>query len=1413
MSSYDENGYYAITGAFSGEPELVIGEPATGSAGFALGRAYDNSTFDVRNFSGVGKIRGNYDTATAEAVRTIRTKQTKDTEFNGNFQYYGTAPRKYTALTVYGEEASGVHSLTLTGANETTKDLTINSYGKVVFSSTGSWAGKVSVGANGWLESTNATALTSLELADGSHIVFPTSSSSLTGITSLTFAEGSTTYISFPAGAPDSGTIIDWTSVGSAPAGTFVLEGAAAETHILTKRDSGLIIAKAYGSVTTTTGTTTLCSSAVVFNSRVTSTIAAGNLDYITIITSGDVSVAWYAEAMRIRNLGGATISITGVSEEYEVSSSTQDGITTYTYTNVATDYTWSGNGTKKVMHENDSGYDTVADPAWSNAGNWTFVNSSSETVTAKRYPQAGDSVTFDTDATVEIAPSASAAFAAISIGDAEVEWMRSGDSGTVTISATGGIVLTDENASLAVGPNITLATPVTTDVEGKGIKWVTEDGTTTYSVVDPVAQIGDVKYGSLANAIEVAANNDTITLLDDCFEAIDLDGKSITFSEGEYTFTGSFTGTGTLTLSAWLKQAATARWANPGWEGTVVIPAFTVDQVIELNKYGISGSTVRVMGGSVGWLSTDVVNPTIELGADWSLPYFSPSFNNTLTKLKGTHKLTLASTSAVDLSLDAYSPYLLIKDVSEFTGSLETHTAGMVLGRNDKPSDRSDGGKILVYGTDAKVFSGKTWAADSGVVVNGTLTVEGTLSGATSASDSAKLVVDGASATVSGALTLAGGSTLSFDDEDSALAATSVVLPESGTVSLDFATGYTFPEIGDTAITLLTTGTTGLDLNKFAFDESIAGQYCLAQDGSGNVTLSHAKAKIGAAPYASVSDALSLMYYETDHSVFVQVLDDSYNPESYEYKSYLPTFGIFWNDTAQTYEFGEAVIGSTYYQTLDAAVGVGGYVKLNKNVTANITLPAGVSLNLNGYTLTGTVTTVEDHVVGQTIDDDKTVYTSHVNTTGESWTDSSGDHAWNNYANWSLGFVPVANTPVTFPSGTHTVGLSTHDGSETCATITMTGNVTLQRQDTSTWAYISLCGNVSGDGTLTLERVGLKTANNGAITIGCPVIGNATSNDNFFSGSGSTWTFSGAVEVRAGQFKADYVNLVFNGLVTLKDGVEIYGNGGSSTTSFNGGIAVSDNASASFGVYGNDTHTIASTVTLGSGARLTVPTSKTTVSSATFVTEESGKAVTASVNGSNTIYAAAVVPISNDSEAASGYMENATAVITNTTADITVPASATAVALAFSTGNSIELTSETVDLTYSGKVIVYATDANGAKTSTDISGAFKVTKSDNTYTVALDGTKTVGGVTVQPEVAASEPMTLTGDAPVFKIKTIPGLWYSVQSGTNPSTLSAGTPMQATGATTTLNQATELGDEETVRYYKIAVGASKAALE
>ena len=349
----------------------------------------------------------------------------------------------------------------------------------------------------------------------------------------------------------------------------------------------------------------------------------------------------------------------------------------------------------------------------------------------------------------------------------------------------------------------------------------------------------------------------------------------------------------------------------------------------------------------------------------------------------------------------------------------------------------------------------------------------------------------------------------------------------------------------------------------------------------------------------------------------------------------------------------------TTYYDTVSAAVAAFGSTEgtltLLSSTDASIALSAGQTL-VNGNLTTGGVTGPN----GYEVVDSNGTYTL-VDNTASTWAPAeNSDNNWGTAANWSTGYLPSQYTVVTFPASesAHVVKLTLNNANSEaerhrCASMVLNGNVTFQRANSGTWAYVFVYGNVTGTGTLTFEQTGLNTPANSSIAVSCPVVGNAAANDNFFSGTNATYTFSAAVDIAAGEFKADRANLVFSGPVTIRNGGYVKSNGEGASATFNGGINVPAGASASLTVNGGSQHTIASTVTLGAGATFTIPTA-TTVSGATF-TAASGYEVVQSASGNNTVYTTKLKGATVSDVSVSYGADYASARVTATVSDTTL--------------------------------------------------------------------------------------------------------------------------------------------------------------
>ena len=188
--------------------------------------------------------------------------------------------------------------------------------------------------------------------------------------------------------------------------------------------------------------------------------------DYFAVYFGTDVemqvnlgAMAWNVFSVKVKCLNGATVSVVPNSVEYEFSAGDPDenSIVTYTKTEKATTYVWAGTG---EITQN-----------WGNYNRWKVETS--EGATATRAPSTLDTVVFNGGAPISIS---GVTVAAVQVGGVATI------SGSGTLTATSGIVLTDSAATLTVS-GVTLSPAPTTNVSRSRVVHVTEDGTTTYSV------------------------------------------------------------------------------------------------------------------------------------------------------------------------------------------------------------------------------------------------------------------------------------------------------------------------------------------------------------------------------------------------------------------------------------------------------------------------------------------------------------------------------------------------------------------------------------------------------------------------------------------------------------------------------------------------------------------------------------------------------------------------------------------------------------------------------------------------------------------------------------------------------------------------------------------------------------------
>ena len=229
-----------------------------------------------------------------------------------------------------------------------------------------------------------------------------------------------------------------------------------------------------------------------------------GVYDYIEIV-SGSSFVIPYGSlgdgVLKIKNTANATPIPDGLADDCMVDANEPQGevYTEYSKSNKPTTYTWVG-GVEDTYYPGSY--------MWAEKGNWRYVNSSSETVTASRQPQAGDSVVFNAAANVTVADNTTID----SITNSAAITLTKSTADVTVTATTGGIVLTDAGASITVTGVALSPTPTTT-------------------VANSYAKLTGSTYSVDAyNVIMVSAPNATVTRTDALGTAIK-DGDTITFT------------------------------------------------------------------------------------------------------------------------------------------------------------------------------------------------------------------------------------------------------------------------------------------------------------------------------------------------------------------------------------------------------------------------------------------------------------------------------------------------------------------------------------------------------------------------------------------------------------------------------------------------------------------------------------------------------------------------------------------------------------------------------------------------------------------------------------------------------------------------------------------------------------------
>ena len=738
-----QNNFTGTAAMFTTPPEFVLDSDNT-----HLGGGYydnnDDHPFEVKDLSGSGTFKSQWNSS-ANHRYTIKTQQTKDTIFTGYFSSSTYSSTRVMNLSVIGDDSGDINSLTISQAQNTSSTdssqalstLTVANNAKVVFPAGAGWGyGKVVVDEGGYLESTNANAVTSLTLNDGATLVFPTSSSLLSGITSVTFASGTVTT-SFPGGVPpNGGMLINWASasLGAAPAGSFVFDNGLTYKefdgayYFLRTDTIGLYILKAVA-------VDSLASPSPTFYTTITAALAENDTVYLVGAPNETVLLSSGKTITNSMGIDVSNLTVNAPTAEYvSPIPAVNSNYSLANTTSAPVAYYWTGTG--------DSG----GTKYWGTLGNWAIGSSSGAVAT--REPTSIDTVVFGDSAVVQKNNTKSVAGIQV---DGEVTISGGNDletSGSVTGSGTltlSGVCLKNTaSTAITVSPAVNFTNgsaiaghdgsehyPITfngsVSIAGDFIFWDTSDHAFNGAVnieSGAILQVDDglsiyiagtttingnfsltTRTGTLTFGNVVVAESSSLTVSSGAVvfggNVSIGQGKTLSIPASGVTYSGAtFVGSGRVSFAAIPASALTFG----AWTGTVALPLCSTNIGFDLNYYGLSGSTVELAGMTSGWLKgvdPTAIRPNLKLTGDMLLSAMSDRVY-TFQTISGNGSLLVSSTSPKSITI--------AKIAAGYTGTIgNTSGKSMTITAVDMAAVPAVGDRLLKVSGDNITISGVT--------------------------------------------------------------------------------------------------------------------------------------------------------------------------------------------------------------------------------------------------------------------------------------------------------------------------------------------------------------------------------------------------------------------------------------------------------------------------------------------------------------------------------------------------------------------------------------------------------------------------------------------------------------------------------------------------------------------------------
>ncbi len=580
-------------------------------------------------------------------------------------------------------------------------------------------------------------------------LTLPASGTVTVDVSNLTLSGSGTTLMTFTTSTPSADDVASKMTVSGA---VLRLEGSALKAYPVA------VLKKANGDD-------------VVFSSvqaavNATATVSYYDYQYITVNLDGQTVNAVDMTLKVKYGAGVSSLTINSPYAEYASDGGVTDGesgITTYSLAPAATTYTWvaTGEGVKN----------------WTAAANWTYGSGTPAT----RYPTTCDSVVFNDGANVTLDSTMTVAGiavnGAVSISGSAKSLNTSGNitgEGTLTLSD---ICLASVGAELTVSPSVNFTNDselarVTSgkfilngDITASGTfkSWdvahtvngdlsiasgvnmaigtgLEVNGSTTFNGNFSKSQGGTLTLGNVrvAENTAISISNGSIAITG----TVTIDpGVTLTIPSSGVTFSGaSFVGSGRAVFTGALppESLQTSFKDEKEWSGTVELKNYTETtdsfHIINLNNYGNNNSAVALncvtstmyaVNGTASY--PPVTLKEIEIGeggwSDWEDGSYSSVTMLYTAKLTGHGPLTVKTGG---------SGTVMFVGEHTFDGSvtMDSGTGKQVAFMRTSIAPAAVTAKAIVVdeGLEMSVASGKTWTANGGFVVNGTLNVNGTL-------------------------------------------------------------------------------------------------------------------------------------------------------------------------------------------------------------------------------------------------------------------------------------------------------------------------------------------------------------------------------------------------------------------------------------------------------------------------------------------------------------------------------------------------------------------------------------------------------------------------------------------------------------------------------------------------------------